>query len=600
MRREERHRSDSPSGYIEDYNDEPTHFRRRGRGASGGGSGRGPFGFGPRAGKLVWVFGILMALFCVVAARLFYLQVIDAENLSTEAEARRTNSQVIEAKRGTIYDRNGNVLATSVECYDIYCNPQEVNSPAAVALILEEAFSGEAATYKEQMTQDTTFVYLVRKADKDKAEQVAQELEDKGYTGIYFLKQSKRVYPYGSVAGQIIGMVDVDNNGLTGLELQYDEQLSGTDGEMIMETGATGTPIAGGVSETVEPEDGQDIVLALDIDIQKKVEEEITAGVKKYDAEGGLCMVTDPSTGEILAACSTPLADISDPSSVTNEGLNLKMVTSAYEPGSIVKIFTIATGIEDGLFDTDTEFEVPSTILVGSDTVHDDDGRSYTMTMTPREILRRSSNVGASMLAQEVIGAERFSEGLAKFQLGMKTGIDYPGETAGTVKSLDEYESYSLGSMAFGQGLAVPMVQIVKGVGAISQGGWLQTPHFVTKVGGEDLEWDSPGQAVSEETATKMTDMLKDVFSEGTAVAGQVEGYEIAGKTGTGEQADENGYIDGKYLSSLVGFAPADDAQVLVYVGLYETPYLASGSAAPIFSSIMSEALTDLDIKPSS
>ncbi len=577
--------------------------RRRPRGGEGAGSARGPrgpFGFGPGANGLPWVFGVLMALFAVVVARLFYLQVVDGPALAEQAEARRTNSQVIEAKRGTIYDRNGNVLATSVGCYDVYCNPKEVNYPAAEALVLQEAFSGEASTYKEQLSEDSTFVYLVRKADKDKAEQVRQELADKGYTGVYFLEQTKRVYPYGSVAGQIIGMVDVDNNGLTGLELQYDDVLGGTDGEMIMETGATGTPIAGGVSKTVEPKDGQDVVLALDVDIQRKVEEEMVAGVKTYEAQSGLCMVTDPATGGILAACSTPLADLSNPSTVTNEGLGLKLVTSAYEPGSIVKVFTMATGIEAGLFDTDTVYQVPASILVGSDTVRDDDGRSSTMAMSPREILRRSSNVGASMLAQQVIGAERFSEGLARFQLGTRTGIDYPGEAAGSVRSLDEYEPYSLGSMAFGQGLAVPMVQIVKAMGSIPEGGRLETPHFATKVGGEDLDWPSPGQSISEETASKMTDMLKDVFSKGTAYAGRVEGYEIAGKTGTGEQADENGYIAGKYLSSLVGYAPADDAKVLVYVGLYETPYLASGSAAPVFSSIMGEALQDLDVKPSS
>ena len=502
--------------------------RRRPRGGEGAGSAhgtRGPFGFGPGAHGLPWVFGVLMALFAVVVARLFYLQVVDGPALAEQAEARRTNSQVIEAKRGTIYDRNGNVLATSVGCYDVYCNPKEVNYPAAEALILQEAFSGEASTYKEQLTEDSTFVYLVRKADKDKAEQVRQELADKGYTGVYFLEQTKRVYPYGSVAGQIIGMVDVDNNGLTGLELQYDDVLGGTDGEMIMETGATGTPIAGGVSKTVEPKDGQDVVLALDVDIQRKVEEEMVAGVKTYEAQSGLCMVTDPATGGILAACSTPLADLSNPSTVTNEGLGLKLVTSAYEPGSIVKVFTMATGIEAGLFDTDTVYQVPASILVGSDTVRDDDGRSSTMAMSPREILRRSSNVGASMLAQQVIGAERFSEGLARFQLGTRTGIDYPGEAAGSVRSLDEYEPYSLGSMAFGQGLAVPMVQIVKAMGSIPEGGRLETPHFATKVGGEDLDWPSPGQSISEETASKMTDMLKDVFSKGTAYAGRVEGY---------------------------------------------------------------------------
>ncbi|MGI6755652.1 MAG: peptidoglycan D,D-transpeptidase FtsI family protein [Atopobiaceae bacterium] len=560
----------------------------------------GIFGFGHQRSGLNIVFFLILAVMVIALARLFLLQVVDSSNLSEEAKAMRTNVETLEAKRGTIYDRNGNVLATSIDCYDIYANPKEVNAPSAEALMLQEAFSGDAANYRDSLSEDTTFVYLVRKADKDKAEELQRELKEKGYSGIYLIKQSKRIYPYGAVAGQIIGMVDIDGNGLTGLELQYDDVLKGTDGELIMETGATGTPIAGGVTSSTEPQDGKDIHLALDIDIQKTVEDEITKGAKKYDAAGGLCMITNPKTGEILAAASTPLADISQPDTITNEGLNFKLVTSSYEPGSIMKIFTIATGIEDGLFDTDQEYDVPGSITVGSDTVRDDDGRWETMAMSPREILRRSSNVGAALLAQDVIGAEKFSSGLAAFQFGTRTNIDYPGEISGTVRSLDQYEPSSLGSMAFGQGMAVPMVQVVKGVGAIANGGWLETPHFVVSVGQDPVEWHDQGQAISQETAEKMTDMLEDVFTSGTAYSGQVEGYELAGKTGTGEQADENGYIAGKYLSSLVGFGPTSDPQVLCYVGFYETPYLAYASAAPVFSSIMGEALHDLDIKPSS
>lgn len=560
--------------------------------------GEGLFGFGPGGGKFRWVFGIFLVLFAVVVGRLFFLQVVDHDTLSAQAQEHRTNVITLQAKRGTIYDRNGNVLATDEECYDIYCNPQEVSNAEDEALMLKEAFGASAENYYDALTRDTTFAYLVRKADKETAEQLKSDLASKGYTGIYLLSTTKRVYPYGQAAGQILGMVDTDGNGISGLELYYDEQLKGTDGQETFETGSRGIPIAGGISQTTEPQDGQDIVLSLDINVQKAVEDTLEKSVTKYEADSGMCMITNPKTGEIIAACSTPYADLSDTSSLTNDALTLKQVSSSYEPGSIFKVLTMAIGIEDGIITPDSTFSVPGSIVVGSDTVRDDDLRSVTTSMSVREILRRSSNVGAALIAQQEIGAQNFSGGVSKFQIGQQTGIDYPGESDGIVKTLDQYEGSTLGSMAFGQGLAIPMVQMVKAIGAIADGGWLMTPHFAVKVGDQDLTWDTTGQAVSGETATEVTDMMRTVMQEGTGSTGQVEGYDIAGKTGTGEQANESGtgYVSGKYLASLIGFAPASDAQVLCYVGLHNTPYLSTYSAAPTFSAIMGEALRELGV----
>lgn len=594
MRNFDRH-SRPDRGHQDSYSEES----RRKNGARPS-RGEGLFGFGPSGRTFRWIFGIFLVLFAAVGARLFYLQIIDHDTLSNQAEQHRTNVVTLQAKRGTIYDRNGNVLATDEECYDIYCNPKEVSDAQDEALMLKEAFGASAQNYYDALTRDTTFAYLVRKADKATAEKLQSDLAEKGYTGIYLLSTTKRVYPYGQAAGQILGMVDTDGNGITGLELYYNDVLSGTDGEETFETGLGGTPIAGGVSETTQPTDGQDIVLSIDIDVQKAAEKVVSDGVTKYKADSGMCMITNPKTGEIIAACSTPYADLSDTSTISNDGLTLKEVSSSYEPGSIFKVLTMAIGIEDGIITPDSTFSVPGSIVVGSDTVRDDDLRSATMDMSVREILRRSSNVGAALIAQQEIGAQNFSEGISKFQIGQKTGIDYPGESDGIVKSLEDYESSSLGSMAFGQGLAIPMVQMVKAVGAIADGGWLMTPHFVTKVGDQVLNWDTTGQAVSAETATEVTDMMRTVMTEGTGTTGQVEGYDIAGKTGTGEQADESGYVAGKYLASLIGFAPASDAQVLCYVGLHNTPYLSTYSAAPTFSAIMGEALSELGVAPES
>jgi cell division protein FtsI (penicillin-binding protein 3) len=388
----------------------------------------------------------------------------------------------------------------------------------------------------------------------------------------------------------------VDGKGISGIEYQYDEVLSGKDGEMIMETGLGGIPIAGAAAQVTEPEDGQDLVLSIDVDVQKLMEEEIESAVEENKATTGIAMATDPRTGEIIAACSTPYADLTNPLAITNEALNLKMVSHSYDPGSTFKVLTAAIGLESGTVEANDYFTVPPYVTVGKDFVTDSDDRWDYTPMNLREVLRRSSNVGAALIAQEAIGADAFSEGVAAFGIGQLTGIDYPGEVPGMVKSRSEYDPSSLGSMAFGQGITFPMVQMVRAVGSIANGGLLKTPHFVTSVGGKQLSWPEGERSVSEGTAEKIADMMCTVVEEGTGTSAAVEGYDVAAKTGTGEQAENGTYLKGKYLASLIGFAPARDPEVLVYVGLNETPYLSYSSAGPAFSAIMGEVLADMGI----
>ncbi|MCH4214161.1 MAG: penicillin-binding protein 2 [Atopobiaceae bacterium] len=528
--------------------------------------------------------------------RLIWLQVVQAPELAAAAKSNSTNTITLSSKRGTIYDRNGNVLATSVDCETIYCNPHEVTDVSVTAQLLAADLGGDASDYEKLLSKDTTFVYLKKKVDTSVATQLTSDLSDAGINGVYELADTKRIYPYGKCAGQVLGLVGSDGHGLTGLELEYDDVLSGTDGEMVLETGADGTPIAGGNSEVTAAKNGTDIVISIDVNIQQTAEDEIEKAVKTYSASSGTVMATDPSTGEVLACCSTPLLDPSDTSSVTDEQLQLKPVSDSYEPGSMFKCLTMAIGIENGLISADTTFSVPSSVQVGTDNVTDDDGRDYTMSMSCREIMRRSSNTGAVIVGTS-IGADVFSQGISAFGIGQATGIDYPGEVSGIVTQRSDYTGATLGSMSFGQGLAIPMDQIVRAIGALANKGVLTTPHFLLAKGEERVEWPSGSQACSASTASQVVDMMKTVVSEGTGTNAQVNGLEIAGKTGTGEQADENGgYKSGSFLASFVGFAPADDASVLIYVGLNDTPYLASESAAPTFSAIMSEASQDLSL----
>jgi cell division protein FtsI (penicillin-binding protein 3) len=540
-----------------------------------------------------------IALFGVVAARLFYLQIVDGADLASAAESNRTNVATLHAKRGTIYDRNGNVLAMSIDCSTIYCNPQNVHDPSGLATVLASILGGEYNDYLADVTKDTTFVYVQRQVDADVVKRLKSELSDKDIEGVYYLDDTKRVYPYGGTCGQILGVVGTDGQGITGLELQYDDILTGTDGEMIMETGLGGTPIAGGTYEVTDAVNGTDVILGIDVNIQEKAETALVDAVKTYKAESGSILVMNPKTGEIHCACSTPLANVSDLSTVDSDGLTLKLVSMSYEPGSVFKVITTSTGIEAGLFDSDSTYPIPETIQVGDDTVTDDDSRDYTMEMTIREMLRRSSNVAMAYLVQEVIGAKTFSKGVDAFGIGHKTGIDYPGEVEGIVKAYEDYDGSTAGSMAFGQGVAVPMIQIARAFSAVANGGSLVTPHFLAMKGDEEVEWDPTAGPISKDTADQVTDMMRTVMKEGTGKNGQVEGYDIAGKTGTGEQSSsEGGYAEYNYTASLCGFANASDPQVLVYVGLNGVAYLAKDSAAPLFATIMSEAVTDLNIPP--
>lgn len=538
-----------------------------------------------------------MVLFALVVARLLWLQVIDAPNLSTKAQSLHTTNVTLTAKRGTIFDRNGNVLATSVECRTIYCNPKEVTNKPTCAQELANALGGTADDYLSTLSQDTTFAYVQRKVDTDVAQDLLSALSEDGITGVYALTDVKRVYPYGAVGGQVLGFVDTDGNGITGLELQYDDILKGTDGELVMERGRDGQPVAGGASQIHEATDGQDIITSLDINIQQVAETQLAQAVEDVKGESGNAMVTDPKTGEILAACSTPYVDLTNPSSITNEGLKLSNVTDSYEPGSTMKVLTMAIGYDTGTITKNSTFSVPPKVKVGDDEVSDADDRDYTMDMTPTEIMRRSSNTGAALVGK-AIGADKFSAGLAKFGIGQKTGIDFPGEADGIVPSRDQYTGATTGAAAFGQGIAFPSVQLVRAVGAVANGGTMMTPHFLIQKGDEAVDWGEGEQVISEQAAEcVVSDMRAVVQDDGTGKKANIAGYDVVGKTGTGEQASsEGGYVENHFMSSFIGFANGNDAAVLCYVGINGTAYHGSAAAVPSFVAIMNEALTDLSV----
>lgn len=540
---------------------------------------------------------LLAAASLLLTARLVWLQVVDGPRLAAAAQSQRTNVIAVHPRRGTIFDRNGNVLARSEECTTVYADPSLVKDDARVAAILSECLGGDAAAYEATLSQDARFAYVRRRVDDEAAERLRQRLAEERLGGIYYVEDSRRVYPYGNVGAQVLGFVGDEGRGLSGIELQYDDELSGTDGELVVETSPDGTPIAGSTARLSDPVPGQDLVLSVDVELQQACEQIVQDSVGRYDAESGSIMVCDPRNGEVLAACSTPLPDFSnleDPSA-----LNLRLVSDSFEPGSVFKVITTAMGMEMGLFGPDSSYNVPASIQVGDDKVTDDEPRSTAADMTVREMMRRSSNVGMALLVQDVIGQDRFSEWVDRFGIGHLTGIDYPGESAGIVKPLEQYDGSTAGSMSFGQGLAIPMVQVVRAYGAIANDGVPATPHFLIARDGQDVSWPLGEPVVSKQTADEETDVMRTVIQRGTGRFGAIEGYDIAGKTGTGEQASvDGGYEEGRYVASLCGFVNADDPQLLVYAGLNGLPHLASQTAAHVFHDVMQKSIEIVGVRP--
>ncbi|MDY2777669.1 MAG: penicillin-binding protein 2 [Collinsella sp.] len=521
-------------------------------------------------------------------------QIFNVDRYRTQADYRRLATPKLFAKRGTIYDRNGNVLALSVECKNVYANPQSITSKKEAVAALVEVLGIDEESCREKLDQDTTFVYIKYKVDQEDADLLAK----KGIEGIGFEPTIKRIYPYGTMASQVIGALSTDNKAISGLELYYDEILGGEDGSMRVEHGLYGDLIAGGEYEKIPPRDGTDIVLTLDANIQRAAEDAMAEAVETSGAKYGSAIVCDPTTGEILAACSYPTYNPADLSTARTEDMNLRVVTDAYEPGSVFKALVSGMAIDLGRVDPDTEFDVPATVMVGSDEVWDVDRRDFAMTMTLREIMRRSSNTGM-VLVGERIGEDDFDKYLKKYGLGKPSGIDFAGESLGIIRDRSEYDGSSLGSMSFGQGIAVSPIEILRAMTGIANKGVMVTPHFLKSKKGEEVDWsDGDKRAISAEAAEQVVSMMETVVKEGTGTAAQIEGYSIAGKTGTAERAGEGGgYEENNNMASFLGFVSPSHPKAMVYVTLDGTAYTSS-VAMPPFRSIMQAAIDALGIKP--
>jgi cell division protein FtsI (penicillin-binding protein 3) len=533
--------------------------------------------------------------------RLVYIQVVMGPTYAAAAAEQRSRDIALSPERGFIFDREGAILAESVDSKTIYAVPSQVVDKSAAATAIAGVLGGDAAVYLERLQKDSSFVYLARKADIAQA----RTLEELDIAGIGFLDDSRRFYPSNELACQVLGFVGVDDAGLSGLELFYDDVLTGEEGRLIAERDTHGRPIPGGVSLEIDPVDGSDIVLTLDRDIQYQAQTALKDAVEKWNASGGSVVVMDPTNGEILAMASWPQFNPNRYGESDEPARRNRAVVDTYEPGSTIKSLTAAAVIERGLYQPTSMFDLPSTIKVGGRTIHEAHDRAA-VRWSLTEIVTNSSNVGSVKLGI-ALGEEGLYESFKAFGLTEKTGVDFPGDTTGYLPEPEQWSPSSIATIPFGQGVSMTPLQLARALAAIANGGELVTPHFIKDVpDAPELEFEWPKKrAISTETAAAMRKVLTDVVNEGTGESAAVAGYDVAGKTGTAQKARTDGragYAAGKYVASFSGFIPADDPRVLIIVNVDEPRNAIYGGtvAAPAFSAIAGFCVEHLRIPPGS
>ncbi|HEY6638443.1 MAG TPA: penicillin-binding protein 2 [Solirubrobacterales bacterium] len=545
--------------------------------------------------RLGLLFCGFLLIFSFGIARSFWLQGVRGGALRAEARSQQVTQVTVPGQRGRVLDRDGRVLASSEDAADVIATPYQVENVGQTALRLHDIL-GEPTTdlVSKLGDRNSGFEYLARKVDAS----TAARIKKLDIAGVSTVPTSRRLYPQGEMAAQVIGAVGTDNQGLTGLEHSENDVLGGASGEQDVVHDALGRPLR---METVKPASiGEDIQTTLDAAIQGKTEEALSAAAERYGAKGASAIVMNPNTGEILAMANWPGFDPSDLQDATSDELENRATGFTYEPGSTFKAFTVASALSDHVVTPHSSFYLPPEIHVYDRTIGEAHPRGA-VTLTTAQILAESSNVGAVTIGMKE-GGTRFSEWINRFGFGRPTGVDFPGEERGIVPELKDYSGSTMGNLPIGQGLAVTPVQMAAGYSAIANGGILRRPTLIKSIGGAPADEDAdPHRVISPRVAAQLRRMLEGVLEPGgTASQVSVPGYVLAGKTGTAQKVENGTYSDTKYVASFVGFAPAQHPKLLVAAVVDEPEYVHVGGAvaAPVFGEIAAFALPYLGISP--
>lgn len=550
------------------------------------------------------IFLIIVILFIFIIARVFYIQMIDYSKLSRLANDLWSRNLPIEADRGLILDRNGVVLADNLTTTSLVLIPNQIQDKDRTTKELAKILNVTEEEMAKHVNKKTS-IERVHPEGRRLSYEVADQIAELNLPGVYLVKEAKRYYPYGNLLSHVLGYVGIDNQGLSGLELQYDEYLTGEAGAIKYYSDAKGNKLD--LSEVyVEPQDGMNLQLTIDYKIQISLERELDNVVSMFNPDMALAVVIDPNNGEILGMSSRPNFDPNNYQNYTTETLSRNLpIWASYEPGSTFKIMTFASALEENLIDMEKDhfYDSGSVTISGSRIGCWKAGGHGDQTFL--QVLENSCNPGFVKLGQ-MLGKEKLFSYLEKFGFGEKTGIDLNGEGKGIIFPLDQVGELELVTTAFGQGVSVTPIQQVAAVSSVVNGGNLYVPYVVknilepqTNTIIQHFDKQFVRNTISEETSNKMRYALESVVARGGGRYAYIDGYRIGGKTGTAQKVENGRYLVNNYIMSFMAVVPSNDPQAILYVAIdnpKNTAMLSSYTTAPVARRILLDIIDALDI----
>lgn len=549
---------------------------------------------------------IVLFIFDIIIAKVFYIEVIDYKKLNSLASGLWSRNLPIEADRGNIYTVDGEAIASNLTTTSLVFIPNQIKNKDLVAEKISEILDVPKSKIEEHLYKKS-MMERVHPEGRRLSYEIADKIENLHFDGVYLLKESKRYYPHNEMLSHVLGYVGIDNQGLSGLELEYDDILTGEYGSIQYFSDAKGNNLERN-SVYVEPEDGLDIYLTVDYGIQSSIERELDNVVLRYNPDGAWAIAMDPNTGEILGMSSRPNFNPNSYKDYDTETINRNMaIWASYEPGSTFKILTLSAAVNEGKVDLlkDTFYDGGSVNVDGARIKCWKHGGHGSQTFL--EVVQNSCNPGFVELGNR-LGKETLFDYINKFGYGKKTGIDLNGEATGILFSLDKVGPVELATTAFGQGVSVTALQQVVAVSAAINGGILYKPYIVKRVAyhenGQIIKEVKPtivrDNIVTKDTSEKVRMTLESVVSLGTGRNAYIDGYRVGGKTGTAQKVNNGIYMQGNYIVSFIGFLPANDPKIVVYLAIDNpkgvTQYGGTVSA-PIVKNIMEDAITSLNIE---
>ena len=547
---------------------------------------------------------IFLLLFIIIVLRVFYVQVFDYKKLSQLASDLWSRDLPIEASRGLILDRNGVVLADNLTTTSLVLIPNQIKDKENTTKQLAEILGITYEEMKEHVYKETS-IERVHPEGRRLSYEIADKIEALHLEGVYLVKESKRYYPYGELLAHVLGYVGIDNQGLSGLELQYDEYLTGEAGAIKYFSDAKGNKLE--LNDVyIKPQDGMNIQLTIDINIQQSLERELNNVVEMFDPDMALALVMDPKTGEILGMSSRPTFDPNHYQDYSTEVLSRNLpIWATYEPGSTQKIITTAAAVEEGVVDLfKDEFTDTGSVQVDTARIKcwKAGGHGH---QTFLQVLQNSCNPGFVKMGQ-LLGKERLFSYLGKFGFGKKTGIDLNGEGEGIIFPLSKVGNIELATTAFGQGISVTPIQQITAISAVLNGGSLLKPFVLKNILEPETgnvmyqnETTIVRQTISEKTSEIMRYALESVVALGGGKAAYIDGYRIGGKTGTAQKVKDGVYLVNNYIMSFVGIVPSNDPQAVLYIAIdnpKNTALLSSYTTTPIARRILLDIIEALNI----